>query len=62
MLFLKIIVLSLWTISNLYVATTETAEEMQDDFIKGQCLIGKICSNLFYAPAWGLKILKEIIA
>lgn len=65
MLFLKIIsiiALSLWVISNLYVAVTETAEEMREDYVKNQCLIGKVCTNIFYAPAWVLKVLKAIIA
>lgn len=65
MLFLKIIsiiALSLWVISNLYVAVTETAEKMREDFVKNQCLVGKICANIFYAPAWVLKMLKAIIA
>ena len=65
MLFLKIIsiiALSLWVISNLYVAVTETAEEMREDFVENQCLVGKVCANIFYAPAWVLKVLKSIIA
>lgn len=65
MLFLKIIsiiALSLWAISNLYVAVTETEEEMRDDFVTNQCLVGKVCANIFYAPAWVLKVLKAIIA
>lgn len=40
---------------NILTAKVMTAKRMKHEFIEGQCLIGKIFANLFYAPAWILK-------
>lgn len=52
----------MWLATNIYVAVTESADEMRGDFIINQCFVGKIFSNIFYMPAWLLKVLKAIIA
>lgn len=38
-----------------------SAREMRRRFIDGQCIVGKIAANIFYAPAWFLKGLKFVI-
>ena len=35
-----------------------SAQEMHRHFIHGQCMVGKICANIFYGPAWILKGIK----
>ncbi len=37
------------------------AQEMKNKFIDGQCMVGKICANLFYIPAWFLKGIRFIV-
>ena len=44
-----------WIAANAFATKFMTAKQMCDDFINGQCLVGKICANAFYAPAWVLK-------
>ena len=46
---------------NIITAKFYSAKEMHDDFISGQCLVGKIAANIFYAPAWFLKGLRFIV-
>lgn len=46
---------------NLVTAKIMSAKEMAEDFIKDQCLVGRICANIFYAPAWFLKGLRAAI-
>lgn len=38
-----------------------TTKEMQTKFVDGQNVVGKIATNIFYAPAWFLKLLKITI-
>lgn len=58
---LEIIVFCLYLAFNLLTAKLMTAKQMKKDFIEGQCLVGKIFANVFYAPAWFLKGLKFVI-
>lgn len=58
---LEIVGLAVFVISNVYVAKEMSAKEMYREFVKGQCLVGKICANIFYAPAWAMKVLKAAI-
>lgn len=44
-----------------YVAKTMSTREMYRGFIKGQCVVGMIFANIFYAPAWALKVLRAIV-
>lgn len=46
---------------NLFTAKTYSAREMREEFITGQCTVGVICANVFYAPAWVLKLLRKIV-
>ena len=56
-----IAVICLYAAINIVTAKVMNAKEMKDEFITGQCLVGKIAANIFYAPAWLLKALKVII-
>ena len=58
---LEIVGLLVFAISNVYVAREMSAKKMYREFIEGQCLVGAICANIFYAPAWALKFLKAAI-
>jgi len=37
------------------------AREMKKHFIDGQCVVGKIFANVFYAPAWLLKGIRFVV-
>lgn len=58
---LVIAIICLYVAINIVTAKVMTVKEMKEEFIIGQCLIGKIVANIFYAPAWLLKALKVII-
>lgn len=46
---------------NALTAKAMTAHQMRRCFILGQCTVGKICANIFYAPAWMLKGIKHVV-
>lgn len=52
---LRWVILVAYLIFNFVTAMLYNVEEMKRNFIKGQCLIGMIFANIFYAPAWFLK-------
>lgn len=56
-----IAVICLYAAINIVTAKVKSAKEMKEEYINGQCLVGKIAANIFYAPAWLLKALKVII-
>ena len=56
-----IAVICLYAAINIVTAKVKSAKEMREEYINGQCLVGKIAANIFYAPAWLLKALKVII-
>lgn len=58
---LFIALVCLYAAINIVTAKVMNAKEMKEEFIIGQCLVGKIAANIFYAPAWMLKALKVII-
>ena len=58
--FFEITIICLYISFNLVVANTMTAIDMKREYIDGQCLIGRICTNLFYLPAWMLKIIRNV--
>lgn len=51
----------LYAAINIVTAKVMNVKEMKEEFITGQCLVGKIAANIFYAPAWLLKALKVVI-
>ena len=56
-----IAVVVFYGICNLVMAYRRDASEMYDEIIDGQCVVGKICANIFYLPAWVSKGLKWCI-
>lgn len=52
---------AVWCTSNIYVVVTYTAREMKEDFWDEQEVIGKVCANIFYMPAWLLKGIKFVV-
>ena len=56
-----VVLLIFYAIINLFTAKCWSAREMKQDFIEGQCLVGRIFANIFYAPAWFLKGLRVLV-
>lgn len=52
---LAAMVLTAYIYLNVVVCVISTVDEMVEDFITGQCLVGKICVNILCAPAWAAK-------
>lgn len=48
-------------ISNIYTTRVMSAKEMRDEFVRGQCFVGKVFANIFYAPAWFFKGLRFVV-
>ena len=47
--------------SNIYVTKVMSAKEMREEFVEGQCLVGKLFANVFYAPAWIFKGIRLVV-
>lgn len=58
---LEIAILCIYLAINLITAKIESAKNMKRWLIDGQCLVGKIFANIFYAPAWLLKGVKFVV-
>lgn len=58
---LQIVVIAAWLIVNFVTAYAMTAKRMKEEFVDGQCLVGKICANAFYSVAWTLKAVKAAV-
>lgn len=50
-----------YIIINCITSRLYSAKEMRREFICDQCLVGMICANIFYAPAWFLKGLRAFV-
>lgn len=46
---------------NVITSNMMSAKEMHREFVCGQCMVGKICANIFYAPAWALKGIRAFV-
>ena len=55
------IFLIVWLLSNVYVAYIMSASEMHNELVKEQCFVGRVFANIFYLPAWMLKLIKVLI-
>ena len=56
------VIAAIWfVVSNIYVTKVMSAREMVEEFIEGQCFVGKIFANIFYAPAWVFKGLRFVV-
>lgn len=55
------IALSFYLIFNFITAMIYTVDDMLKHFVVGQCKVGMVFANIFYAPAWLLKGLRFAI-
>lgn len=53
-----IALICLYVAFNLVTTKLMTTSDMKKHFITGQCIVGIIAANIFYAPAWMLKGIK----
>lgn len=58
---LEILVALVWAASNIFAIKMMSTKQMHEEFVAGQCLVGKICANIFYAPAWFFKGLRFVV-
>lgn len=58
---LEIALVCVYLAFNILTAKLMSAKCMKRSFIDGQCMVGKICTNIFYAPAWLLKGVKAVV-
>ena len=61
---LKIILSALalfYLATNILTAKRMSARGMYNTFIDGQCLVGAICANIYYLPAWLLQALRRAV-
>lgn len=58
---LWIIVLIIYAAFNLYVSKVYSMRQMKENFVDGQCVVGKVFTNMFYAPAWILKVFRALV-
>lgn len=59
--FVVIILFVAYLLFNIITAKKYDYEKMKSNFIDGQCIVGKILTNVFYAPAWLLKGIKAAV-
>lgn len=59
--FLTVCAVLTYAIMNLAMARLYSAKQMRKIIIDGQCFVGMIAANIFYAPAWILKALRMIV-
>lgn len=58
---LLIVALVIYAAFNLYAAKVFNARQMKETFVDGQCAVGRVFVNIFYAPAWVLKVIRIIV-
>lgn len=58
---LGIFIAVVWAATNIFTIKMMSAKQMHEEFVAGQCLVGKICANIFYAPAWFFKGLRFVV-
>jgi len=56
-----LIVAIIYIIFNVFIAKRMSAKSMKREFVEGQCFVGKVFANIFYAPAWLLKGIKAVV-
>ena len=56
-----IMLVALYFVMNFVTAKIYNSQEMKRMYIDGQCTVGMICTNAFYAPAWILKFLRCVV-
>lgn len=56
-----IVIAFIYVVFNLITAKLMNAKQMRHRFIDGQCIVGRVFANIFYAPAWLLKAIRFIV-
>ena len=56
-----IVIAFLYAAFNVLTAKLMSAKQMRESFIDGQCTVGVIFANIFYAPAWFLKAIRFLV-
>lgn len=56
-----IVIAFIYVVFNFITAKLMNAKEMKHEFVDGQCTVGRVFSNIFYAPAWFLKAIRFIV-
>ncbi len=55
-----IIITFIYVVFNFITAKLMSAKEMKHEFVDGQCAVGRVFANIFYTPAWLLKVIRFI--
>lgn len=55
------IITFIYIVFNIITSKLMNAKEMKQEFVDGQCTVGRVFANIFYAPAWFLKLIRFII-
>lgn len=58
---LVIAVICAYIAFNMVIASVYSKDDMTQKFITGQNVVGMIASNIFYAPAWLLKLVRFVV-
>ena len=53
-----IILACIYAAFDVLAAKLMNAKEMKNEFMDGQCVVGRVFANIFYLPAWVLKALR----
>jgi len=56
-----IIAITLYLAFNVLTAKLYTTKELKQCIIDGQCAVGMVFANVFYAPAWILKLVRHLV-
>ena len=56
-----IILACIYAAFNFLTAKLMSAKEMKNEFIDGQCVVGRVFANIFYLPAWVLKAIRFVV-
>lgn len=56
-----IVIAFIYMVFNFVTAKLMNSKEMKQEFVDGQCAVGRIFANVFYAPAWVLKAIRFIV-
>lgn len=56
-----IVIAFIYAAFNILTAKLMSAKEMRKSFVEGQCTVGAVFANVFYAPAWLLKAIRFLV-
>lgn len=56
-----IVIAFIYVVFNIITSKMMDAKEMKHEFVDGQCTVGRVFANVFYAPAWALKLIRFVV-